>query len=685
MFGVDSPRAGPGVVRRAWAAALLLAAAPAALAQLPAETGAGSLFFRTSPVEYSPATRLATDVDIDVTGIVARVSVEQRFRNDSDEWVEGAYVFPLPDDAAVDGLVMRIGERRIEGEIAEREQARQTYEAAREGGRHASLVEQERPNLFTTSVANIAPGQEIVIEIAYVETVAYDDGRFSLRFPMTLTPRYVPGAPLDTATGAGFAFDTARVPDASRITPPVLDPASGAANRASVNVRIDAGLPLTAVVSPSHDVLVNRDAGTRAYRLSAAEVVMDRDLRVEWRPAAGREPRAVAFAEAGADESHVLLMFVPPDSAELERAGPRELVLVVDTSGSMGGRSIRQAKSALRTALDRLTSRDRFNVIEFNSTARALYPEPVQLTARKRTEARAFVDRLHATGGTNMAPAIRAALEQPHGDGRLRQIVFVTDGSVGNEAELFATIERRLGRARLFTVGIGSAPNSHFMRKAAQFGRGTYTHVSRIEDVAPRMHALFDKLEHAALTGIELDWPEPVEQHPERVPDLYRGEPVIVAARLDRTIVEPIELESSGRVGRLEWSQRIEVEPGVSPGIAKLWARRRIESLLDSRLEGVSETEIRPAVVDVALAHGLLSPYTSLVAVDRTPARSREAALRREAVANMLPAGAEIGAIFGPLPQTATPAGLARLAGIVLAALALALLAIGRMLRDRNG
>lgn len=655
-----------------------------ATAQIPVDASAGTLYFRTAPLVYEAATRLAMDVDIGVTGIVARVTVEQRFRNDGANWVEGIYVFPLPDDAAVDHLVMQIGSRRIVGEIQRREEAKRTYERARAAGQPASLVEQERPNLFTSSVANIAPGQEIVIEIAYLQTVAYAQGRFSLRFPMTLTPRYVPGAPTGHASGVGFSFDTTAVADASRITPPVLGPGSGISNLATIEAVVDAGVALTSISSSSHEVITTRVDDRHQLSLSAGTTDMDRDFVIEWQPVVGTAPRAIAFTEARANASYVLLMVLPPAQAQLTETRPRELIFVIDTSGSMGGSSIEQAREALLNGFSRLTAVDRFNVIEFNSSARALFAEPVLATSDNLSTAARAVAQLAANGGTNMEPAIRMALGTTPADGYLRQIVFVTDGSVGNEASLFETIARSLGDARLFTIGIGSAPNTHFMRKAAQFGRGAFSHIGRLDEVGREMARLFDKLEHVALTDIRLDWPSAVEVFPERVPDLYIGEPLVVTARLDHVIFAPLDIESSGFVGRLPWSQVIGIGPGRSAGIATLWARRKIEGLLDSRLEGVGEASIRKRVIEVALEHELVSPYTSLVAVDQTPERSREALLERQAIANMLPAGADAGAIFGRFPQTATSSRLEMLLGVTLAALTLGLIGIVRLMRMRQ-
>lgn len=673
----------------ALSAALLIS--PALVAQFPETTGAPGLFLSAGTGPVRQATRLSTDVSIDVTGIVATVSIEQRFRNDSDDWVEGIYVFPLPDDAAVDELVMLIGERRIEGEIQEREQAKRTYERARAAGQQASLVEQERPNLFTTSVANIAPRQEIVIEIGYQQSAEYDQGEFSLRFPMTLTPRFIPGNAqrLGQSSGrlaevSGLPVNTTAVPDAARITPPVLSPAGPLDNLATIEVFIDAGAPLAELDSSSHETLTRFSGDSYTLTPVDREVAMDRDFVVNWRFPPSQSPRALAFAETIDAESYVLLMFLPPPTSDLAEATPRELIFIIDTSGSMGGTSIQQATAALHWGLDQLTAIDRFNVIAFSGDAHPLFAAPVPMTLQTLDEAHHFVNRLTANGGTNMAPALAAALASSEAAGYLRQIVFITDGSVGNEAGLFQMIRAELGDSRLFTVGIGSAPNSHFMRKAAQFGRGTHLHISRPEEVEPGMRQLFDKIGHVALKQIELDWPASIETYPDRIPDLYRGEPVVVAARLGRQLTETLTIESTGTVGPYAWSQSIDVEPGVSPGVSSIWARRKIEDLLDRRLEGEPEASIRQDVLEVALAHGMLSPYTSLVAVDRTPDQTRSAALRREALGNLLPAGSDSYALFGRLPDTATNSTLLRLIGALLALLGMSLLGFSRLSAGRN-
>ena len=328
----------------------------------------------------------------------------------------------------------------------------------------------------------------------------------------------------------------------------------------------------------------------------------------------------------------------------------------------MGGQSIVQAKAALKNALDRLRAGDLFNLVDFDSTTSTLYTAPQAFTATTRAQALKFIDGLVADGGTEIGAAINLALAQPTTPGYLRQVIFLTDGAVGSETALFTAIEQRLGEARLFTIGIGSAPNSYFMRKAAQFGRGTYTHIGDVGDVGEKMTQLFAKLERIALSDVLLDWPEAVELYPHEIPDVYAGEPLVLAASFPAAPDRPLIATAFGQAGGLPWRQTVGGSPSELPGISTLWARRKIEHLIDSRVMGVGEALIRKLVIDTALEHHLVSPYTSLIAVDKTPARSAAAALERKNLSNTMPAGAQWQAAF---PKTATPGPLLRWLGAI--------------------
>jgi Ca-activated chloride channel homolog len=658
------------LARLALVLTLLLVAAPPALAQGRRFTE-GTLLYRLPGQDRAvPAPLLATDVEMRVTGIVVRAVVRQQFQNPGEEWAEGVYVFPLPEDAAVDHLKMRVGERVIEGVIRERAAAKKAYEEAKKQGQRASLVEQERPNVFTTSVANIPPGAAVTVEIEYQQAVRYDAGRFSLRFPMVVGPRYIPGDPAPGAGGTGWAGDTDAVPDASRITPPVRHPRHGSINPVTLRVELDPGIPLAGVASPYHAVQTTPRAGGRyEITLQQNSVPADRDFELVWEPAGAAAPSAVLLTEPRGAETYALLMVMPPAGAAVapERL-PREAIFIVDHSGSMGGASIVQARAALELALKRLRPVDRFNVIRFNHQTDALFADARPASPQNLALAERYVEALQATGGTEMLPALERALDGGEHPDRLRQVIFLTDGAVGNEARLFQVIRERLGDSRLFTIGIGSAPNSHFMREAARAGRGTFTYIGSPTEVQQRMGELFRKLESPALADLKLELPGagPVDILPALLPDLYLGEPVVVALR---TTLPPTRAVLRGRLGSTAWETEVPLHDAApAAGLAVHWARAKISELMDQR-RGAADADVRHAVLDMALRHHLVSAYTSLVAVDVTPARPAEVPLASHAMPTNLPAGREYEAVFGA-GQGATPGPLHLLLG--LAALAAA-------------
>jgi len=666
----------------------LFTVAPATFAGAAPRVTEGALMFRIAPdATPTPAPVQSTDVEIHVTGPVVRATVKQTFTNPATEWAEGVYVFPLPETAAVDHLVMHIGDRAIEGQIKERQEAKTAYEQAKSQGQRASLVEQERPNIFTTSVANIPPGAAIAVEIQYQQAARYDGGRFSLRFPMVVGPRFIPGPDAEHECGghdepddAGSSASVGPVDDAVRITPPVQHPAAAPLNPVTLRITLDPGVPVTAIDSPYHPIHVTSVARD-VYEITLTEgaVPADRDFELVWRPVEGGAPAAVLLTEPHGADLYALLMVVPPaPSARGQLRVPREVVFVLDNSGSMHGASIEQAKAALKMALGQLGAGDTFNVIRFNHTTSSLFLEARDATPGNLAAAARWVDAIRAEGGTVMLPALRQALEGVGAPGRLRQVIFLTDGAVGNEAQLFAEIGARLGDSRLFTIGIGSAPNSHFMREAARLGRGTFTHIGSPTEVQEKMTTLFRKLETPALADLQLDLSGVAlaDVLPSRIPDLYLGEPLVVVLKATTL---PSRAVLRGRFGMTPWEHDValhQAAPGAGLGVQ--WARAKIDALLDARSNGAAEEAVRTSVLDVALRHHLVSKYTSLVAVDVTPVRPGDAALHSHALKTNLPHSWDYDAVFG-MGQGATDARFNVLIGLVALLLAAAL----RVIRGR--
>lgn len=627
------------------------------------ELGGGALLFRTEQHgAYTPAVTQGSKASMNINGMLARVTVKQSFTNHTDRWQEAVYAFPLPDQAGVDSMRIVIGDREIEGVIKERQKARKVFENAKAAGKKASLVEQQRPNMFTNAIANIGPGEQVDVEISYLQSVSYEHGRFSVRFPMTITPRYIPGeasndSDIETnvfTTGQhGWADATDQVPDAEFITPQQRPDGQHKPGENSISIegRIDLGMPMQAISSAYHQLALQRSEHHYRFSLSEGEVAMNQDFVLTWQPLVGSEPEAAVFSETFEGDTYALLMVVPPYFSPNEASTltnmPKEQIFIIDTSGSMGGVSIEQARASLHVALDRLKPRDTFNIIEFNSVTRSFSPQPVSATASNLAQARRMVDSLNADGGTEMLPALKRAMTQASANNEtvVSQIVFITDGAVGNEQALFSSIAEHLGERRLFTVGIGSAPNSHFMRKASQFGRGSFTHIGNVSEVQEKMDGLLSKLERPVITDLQIGWPASAstEDYPAALPDLYNGEPLMLSTRLEGELVSGSELTASiqGRNGDQLWQRDLLImgTDRESAGMATLWARRKIESLLDSKSLGATEQSIRPKVLKVALAHKLMSPYTSFVAVEKRRSRPRQDALDSSAVPNARPKG----------------------------------------------
>jgi len=632
----------------------------------------GSLYYR-SPISgrYETVPLVHTDAAIDVRGLAATATVTQQYVNSSTEPIEAIYVFPLPHDAAVYDMEIRIGNRVIRSVIREREEAKRVYEAAKSEGKRAALVEEERPNIFTTSVANLMPGDHIDVRLRYVEPLRWEDGRVRLVFPMVVGPRYIPGTQAVGHEGTGWAYDTDAVADASRITPPVRHPDSRSGHDISLSVDLDAGFEFGAINSISHAITVHRlPDGRQHVELASGATIPNKDFVLEVQQAESKQPKSALFlsAQAGNSESYFLLSAFPPTVQPTKRL-PVEMLYMIDISGSMAGTSITQAREALLQALDRLGANDRFGILAFNNEFYEFAAEPLTASTENLNAARRFVQHLEAGGGTEMLPALQHLMKKPETSGYLRHIVLLTDGDLGNEEQILAALRSHLGGARLYTVAIGSSPNFFLATKMAQFGRGTFTHIADNGEIREQMGRLLSTIESPVLTDVKLSFEgvEVADIYPQRPPDLFLRQPLQLYGRI-----------TQGHSGRVHLTARAGDQPyevtfafdtstaSFHPGITTRWARQRVEDLMDRWR--VSEEDARPEIRSTLIAHAiqyrLVTRFTSLVAVEEIVANTSGQSTT-VAVPTELPAGMQMDKVFGA-PATGTVDAFLEALGLVL-------------------
>jgi len=623
---------------------------PAELSHLPKGESipeGAALMFRTDH-GFIAAPLQSTNVVMHVTGHVVRTRVSQTYHNPSNQWLNATYRFPMPDGSAVDGLLMRVDEVIIRGEIKEKKVAQKAFERAKRQGKRASLVSQTKPNDFTAQVANIAPNGEISIEIEYQQVLRLGPDGWALRFPTVVAPRYKPQTPPKLALRpVGFRGDDQlhndhAQPDYGK-SPIMVQPEQNQ-NRIQLRVELNAGMPVTVPRSLTHQVSVaanDEDTGNYTVNLATADIA-NRDFELQWEPDAGSKPATSIQFEQFDGQWYGLVVVAPPDPDELAPlTQPREVIFVIDTSGSMHGDSIAQAVESLHFGLRRLNPKDRFNIIRFSNDSSTLFRESQRASSDNLDRARAFVDNLEANGGTEMSGAIKLALQPAIPAGYISQVIFVTDGAVSAEQPLFNIIEHLLGNRRLFTVGIGSAPNGYFMKKAAAAGRGSFTTIGSARQVKTRMTRLFEKLAFPMLANLQLrNVNGEIIKTDTPIRDLYAGEPVIHSFRVDQ---KPDALFLEGTRDQEPWQQEMTISSTFNTGIHRLWARETLDGfsaqIRRADLDTERRNELRAGATQLALTHGLVSQYTSLVAVDQTPARPGNEAAKDTAVPRHLPKG----------------------------------------------
>jgi len=558
-----------------------------------------------------------TDVKARISLHVGSVRVVQSYHNPYDKKIEAVYVFPLPQNAAISDFIMQIGDRRIRGIIREREEAKRIYLAARRQGYVASLLTQERPNIFTQAVANIEPGKSIEIEIAYFHTLKYSDGEYEFVFPMVVGPRFNPPGSTD---GVG-AVSRDKVGTSGQATEvPYLRPNEISAHMISMRIDVDAGPHMRDLRSPSHSIDVRKaKGGSSRVTLKEHDTIPNRDFVLRWRVTESEVYGAVATHRDEQGGYFTMMLQPPRRLSDLPRS-KREMIFVVDCSGSMSGEPIAACKRAMRRCLKRLDEDDTFMIIRFSNETSQLGPRPLRATPSNVKSGLRYVDRLDADGGTMMKRGVVAALSMPQEADRYRVVSFMTDGFIGNEREILGAVHEHLGRARIFSFGVGSSVNRYLLERMASVGRGVAAYIGTGESSERAVDGLYRRLEQPALTDIEVDWGamDVRDVHPEPLPDLFVGRPVILAGRFSGT--GRVTVKVKGRLGGKPHEIRIPVDlddPAARhEALAKVWARAQIASWHDRMAYAATPDELADLIRDTALTYGLVSDYTAFLAVD---------------------------------------------------------------------
>ncbi len=615
------------------------------------EPGTGQLKVVTAKKDKVEVPLAHTSVKADIAGFVARVTVTQTFVNPFKEPIEAVYVFPLPHKAAVDDMTMKIGSRVIKGVIKKRDEAKKIYDDARKAGKTASLLEQERPNIFTQSVANILPGDAIEVRISYVETLKYEKGEYEFVFPMVVGPRYIPGERIIGKEGGGWAPDTNRVPDASRITPPVLKPGERSGHDIDVTVSIDGAVPFTNLRSPSHMISVKQGTPSKAVvKLDPRDTIPNKDLILRYN-VLGKAPAFGSAIYSDGKEGYFLLILTPKEKYGKEEILPREILFIIDSSGSQSGDPLAKSKELMKRALYGLRPDDTFQIFNFNDTVTSMADGPVGATAANIVDARKFIDQIRCTGGTRMVPVIQAALNWPADPKRLRLVVMATDGYVGNEGEVLGEIRDNLGDARLFMFGVGSSTNRYLIDRMAEEGRGFSMIVRQDEPTDKVIETFHRRMDTPVLRDLKIDWQGLAvrDVYPARVPDLYAGQPVVLLGRFTKPGSGTVRLQGTQGSGAVVYSHKVTFPAGKTgpDQIASLWARTAIEKMMNQREADRSKSQaLEKEVTNLALAYRLMTQFTSFVAVEEQ-IRNIDGKPRTVQVPVEMPEGVSHEGVFG--------------------------------------
>ena len=587
---------------------------------------------------------LKTDIQTRIQGDLASVTVTQTFANPTSSPLNATYLFPLNKDAAVHAMTMEVGDEIIQAKIHLIEEAKKKFNKAKKQGKAASLLVQHRPNMFTQHIANLMPELPIKVTLTYDQTVPKVDGNYELVIPLVVGPRYQPAhsgkAPQVVDDGVTVGIKKVKsetpfnqweieklpaYPDVAGLT----IPDTIRKDRVSINVDLEAGAVIPHLYSRTHKIQITGDEKKKSITLANGRTIDNRDFVLHYR-LAGKDTQPAFLTHSDSDDNYFSLWIEPPANPVSEGITAREMVFVLDTSGSMHGQPIDASKAFMRHALNNLRSRDYFRIIRFSNNASEFTSGPVRATPNNIINGLKYVNSLNANGGTEIPNAIRQAFSIPQPDKTLRIVVFLTDGYIGNESEVLKLITSNIGNARIYAFGVGTSVNRFLLAEMGRAGRGFARFMDPTEDAEEVAQELANKLESPVLTDINIDWGDlkVSEMTPAIIPDLFAGDSIRILGKIEGSGTHTVQVK--GRVRGRQASLQVQAvllekkgETTSSP-IPQIWARsqiadhmRQINSPHAFKTAHLTDDELKQKVILLGLKHSLSTRWTSFVAVSR--------------------------------------------------------------------
>jgi len=590
--------------------------------------------------EIFAAPTLKTDVHVDVQGLLTTTTVKQYFINPTNTWMEATYLFPLPDKSAVDFLRMKIGDRFIEGEIQEKVEAEETYQKAKKSGQKASLVSSSRANIFKTKVANIAPGELIIIEIRYHDILTLKYDKYYLRIPTVINHRY--SRPKKIQEGDAIS-EVAELN--SEIHSPINISSDFTINPYSISIDLNTGFDISVPESSFHSISVNRVSSSHhEITLVEGSIPSTRDFVLNFSPIKSSEPYIEIYGEDIGEDLYLYGLINPQiEPQDLTLMEKTAITIVADVSGSMSGNSLRQMQSSIIAFINELPEQHYINIIAFDDKQYKLFKNPKPANINNKQRALKFVRNLEGGGGTEMFPPVYEAILDQSPLPMKQQIVLMTDGAIDYETTMMAVVHEHIGDKRFHVVGIGSAPNSFLIKGLAKAGRGSYLYVE--DNIKNKIKELLFKINRPLVENLRVVMPKQHDILPKRFPDILAAEPITFFLKIPNNkmadLTKPFTIKGNQRSKAWKFSiTPDQIQKGKY--LDQLWAREKVAEISFQKAIGfINSVQHEQQVTDIGLKHHLITKFTSLVAVDPLISRSQSDPLLSHQIAHNIPDGWE--------------------------------------------